>query len=176
MKILRTLYDKLDDEIKDMQKKFEELQSERNDRRSEGDLSENEEYSKLSEQVLQLSNEIIAKLKLKEEAEVVEIVNIFDTIHIGCKFKCTIKNSGDRINGKKSIAWGVTKATYDDENDTTTSIRTLTIGGPLDSDLVEGIISSESKLGEFLIGRGVGEYRMVNTNNTYQIVKIEMIE
>lgn len=178
MKVLREVYDKLESEIEAMKAELKEKQQIRDERRSENDLRENEEYQRVTEEVQQLSQEILDKIRLKESAEIVETVTSFDKLDIGCKFKCTIKSTGNRLHGVKEIDYGCTHAYYDEKTNTTISERILTLGGPVESNIKDGILSSESPLGKFLLkgNIGVGKHVMVNTNHEYETIIIEYVD
>lgn len=175
MKVLKKVFNELETKLNDKQKQFTELQNERNERREEGDLKENEEFQRLSEDVTTLAQEITDLLRMKEEAIIVEETSVFNLIDVGCMFKMTIINKGDCINGKQEISEKALKAKYYPDKDITVTERILCMGGPLDNNLDEGIFSCDSPMGKFLQGKSVGEYRMPDTRNTYQNIKIEYL-
>lgn len=151
MRMLKIVYDKIEKELADKEADLKSKQSLRSALREEGDLKENEEYQRVSDEVSGLASDILDLISLKEEAEIVEETDDFDVIDIGCRFLCKITSPGDALEGNASVEFKGIIVRYDQQNDVTISEQVLKIGGNKITDLDNGILSADSPLGSFLL-------------------------
>jgi transcription elongation factor GreA len=141
---------KLEDELKHLVgKKLPELSTRIAESTEHGDVSDNSEYENVKEEYVLTEARIRELEQILERAEIVE-----------------------HTEGESEIAFGTTVTIRDEDG----VEETWTLVGPEEADTREGTISTESPVGQALVGRHVGESTSVKTPGgtiVYTVVRID---
>lgn len=172
MRILKKLYNLKRKETEELKEEFIKKQKLRDILREEGDLRENEEYQRTSEEVISLAEKIVNISSLLESATLVEDSELIEQIEIGSVFYMEIETEGDSLEGTENLEYYGTTLNYNLKTNKTTSKGIVTLGGEDITDIKLSIIACNSPLGKFLLGKTEGTYRMVTEEGAEQIIKI----
>ena len=164
MKILQSIYEKYLDRKVELEALIEEANNRKNIASAEGDLSENADYSKAFSDLELYSSEYMDVIEIIETGEPVEEVTNFTEIVVGSKFNLVLELEATPIDEGETRDIGVYKLQDDWKNGITILKGVVTLGGPSDNYVYEGVISTDSLIGRFLLGKPLGEYI---THNEY---------
>jgi transcription elongation factor GreA len=141
---------KLEDELSLLVgKKLPELSTRIQESTEHGDVSDNSEYEAVKEEYVLIEARIRELEQILERAEIVE-----------------------HTEGKEEVGFGTTVTIKGDDG----VEETWTLVGPEEADTREGTISTESPVGQALVGRRVGESISVKTPGgtiVYTVVRID---
>lgn len=128
--------------------------------RAEGDLSENADYKKAMSDIELINHEYIGVARIVDEGEPVQERTNFNEIDIGCKFHLDLTidiQSGADIQESLG-SYVIKEVTLPNGKNALNISGDVVIGGETDEFALEGIISSTSPLGKYLIGKSYGIY------------------
>jgi transcription elongation factor GreA len=141
---------KLQDELQQLVgKKLPELSTRIQESTEHGDVSDNSEYEAVKEEYVLVEARIRELEQILERAEIVE-----------------------HTEGEEEVGFGTTVTIKGDDG----VEETWTLVGPEEADTREGTISTESPVGQALVGRRVGESTSVKTPGgtiVYTVVRID---
>ena len=163
MKILKSTYEKYIDRREELIKLIDDANYRKNIAANEGDLSENADYQKAFTDIELYTDELVDVIEVIETGEPVEEITMFNEIVVGSKFNIEVELLAKPLDKGESKDLGVF-GVKDVEGSNSTILRgVVTIGGPSDNYAYDGVISTESSVGKFLMGKPLGSYTLNNS-------------
>lgn len=160
MKVLDSVHNRYIQRKRELDEALQEAIGRRERARVEGDLRENADYLKACSDIELLDHEYLTVARIVEEGEPVPERTSFNSIDIGCKFRLDLTidiNSG--IVDKEALGvFDLLGVKLDNGSDGSTISGEVVIGVETDEFATEGVISTNSPLGKYLMGRSLGTY------------------
>ncbi len=175
MKIVEEIYRKSFDERLRLESEINELNIQRNRFKEDGDLSENFDYQSVCEKLEHTLIKYDAIHKMAEEGEPVPRTKVFQLIDVGSEFRLVIKTVlNDTTEGTGEDAQSSLGVLTVSVHDSCVLFdNKVCIAGETEEGLLDGLISTKSAVGGFLLGKSLGKHRMLN--NYGHVLDIEAI-
>ena len=167
MKVLREVYNSLSERKTELETDMSYWQERREIARAEGDLSENQDYETARQKLEEIYKEHGEIINILTRSEVVEVTTDFNIIDIGCKFHLKVIYPGKNIDKDIFSPEGEKLLYYNKEDNTTVYDGECVFGGPTDQYAESYILSSGSRFAGNLLGKPLGEYRLITTHGVH---------